>query len=444
MTRRLLYVLPALAVAIVIWAVLTAGAPRPRAGARVLGGPPHVEAGLSVLVAVVESGGGRERPSPGVPLRVRARSGGVERVWSGASDETGHAEVWLDVKRAAGGGEPWLRVEHAGSGVLLAEGAAALDVDTWRASAQQRGGWIGGRAEGALEIAVAAADGVLAVPFATTLALRVTARELAPGGSRAVPGARLQVEADGAEPLDAAASPALTDALGHATLALRPVEHAVSLRVRAESGAEHGTWYGVLPVVPGALLAALTAPHVSVRSPIERTHAYASVVSRDARVFGAVVPLRPDLEGAASGGFELPERVLALLAREPLWAVVSSEPDKRSPGVVGWPLAAPALTAPRTFDVPDSILIDGVRQVLARDAAERAERRRWAAYLLLAVGALMGGLLTHEVRGRTAPAAGIPNGSVVQRSPGRWVIGAAIGCIVLGIGALAYFVSMPR
>jgi hypothetical protein len=464
--RLLLLTLPAVAAAIVAWAVLGGAAERIRY-VQVLGGPTREGSTLALLLRAFEQqGDARPVPIPDLPLRAVARAGSAIAIAGGTTDATGQLEVRLDLGSTPVEA-PRLRVEEtrAGATLRLAEGPLALAVERWSPGARRDGGWLRGQTRGELLVRVAAESGVFAVPFAGHLILQVL-EPRAMGGpagddepGRALAGALAHVELDGAELVVASepgsarpatspggAPPPATDGVGQTRIAIRPLEHAVNARVVARAGERHGEWYGALPVVPGAIVAALSGSSLAVRSPIARERAFVSLVSARERIAGAIVPLVVDADGSAVGAVELGPELAARLAAEPTWAVVSSQYDKRSAGAVGWPLN-PAFDAqkPRlTFSVPDHLLLDGRSEALYDHAQRERTRRSVAAAGLLVLGSLMSAAFWREVRRgrrqqrRRAADEGLP------LSSGGWVLGIALGCIALGLGALAYFGLFAR
>lgn len=438
MARRLLFVLPALAALVVLWGVLGAGVPRDVNAVQVLGGPTRGARQLSLLLRAVTSDGSRARPLSSVALRVAGRASSRTAEWQGQTTASGYAEVLLDF------GAPLeqaleLRVESVETGELLATGAPSLGAEDWRSGARRQGGWLPGQSEGKLMVRAAPAEGAIAVPFATDVVVLVT-REL-----RGAAGVRLEVELTGAEVPSAERGRALlTDAAGIARLRLAPSEHAVTARIRAANGSgEEAQWYGALPVVPGALHAALDGAELVVSSPIVRDEAFVSIVTENERLAGAVVALAPD-DAGATGRLALEPSLVALLGKEPAWAVVSSEYDKRSPAVVGWPLAPPArdpFEPVLTFDVADRLLLDGLPGALAADQRERLVRRRTALGLLVALGITLTALLGYELRRRRAPRAEAPG---LALEPRGWLIAAAIACVALAVAALSIFGWLAR
>jgi hypothetical protein len=420
--------LPALATGVVAWAVLGGGEPRRVEFARVLGGPTRAGATSSVLVGVWALDEQRTVPIAGMGLRLVARG---DVLASGTSDASGHLEATL----ALTGPAPYeLRVERTSDGAVLAEGPIDLGLERWLATARRDGGWLRGSTRGELGLDLAVVEGVLAVPFEGRLFARV--RAAADESAPPVAGATLELELVGAELTEPMRA---TNEAGGAEIALRPLEHGVSARLRARSGARQGEWYGVLPVVPGALTARIEGTSLRVSSPIPRERAFVSLISANARLGGAVVELEASPAGIASGRFDPSPQLLGRLEREATWAVVSSEDDKRSPAVVGWPLGAALASIPATtFAVADQVLLDGQAGALRARAARSRTRRDTAAALLGALAVLTGGLFWLEVRARGRRMAPL------QKAGDGWFLAAALACIALGLGALAYFGALER
>jgi hypothetical protein len=448
--RRLLLALPAVAVGIVLWAVLSAGWARPVEVARVVGGPTLGSANASWLLSVEQLDEGRRTPSPDRPLRLQLQAGALRADWLGSSDRSGHAEVRIELARPLDV-NPWIRIERSDTGAVLAEGTLALSVEKWRTGAQRRGGWLPGQQQGELWLRVAPAQGTLAVPFASELVLELTrgpATAPAPGGlvfgAQPVAGATLELELSGAEGSSNAAP--RTGADGRALVGIRPLEHAIVLHARAHApDGPNAEWYGALPVTPGALLATLEGTRLLMRSPIPREHAYVSLVSADQRLAGYSLELSTNADGGADASVELEPALLERLASEPTFAVVSSEPDKRSLGSVGWPLHADGAGPNLSFDVADQLLLDGSEGVLEREASARRGRRRVAALLLGLVGSAMLSGFAQQIRQRPRPAGEASAGAdALALASQRGWLGLALGCLLLGIAALAYFGLLQR
>lgn len=444
MVRLLLLSAPAVAALIVAWAVLGGGSEQVRY-VQVLGGPTRSGPELSVLLRALRSDAGRPVPLAALALEARLRTGNTSRSVSGTTDASGLLEARFE-RVETPDRDPWLEVEEVGSARQLAAGPLALGVEAWSAGARRNGGWGSEQRLGELLVSVAAEAGVFAVPFAGRLLVRTRRARAATGAAEpvAVAGAALQLELTGAELLTPLPLPA-SDARGISQVLLRPLEHAVSVHVTVSEGGQQGGWYGALPIVPGALAVELSEDVLVVRSPVVREQAFLSLVTRSERFAGAVLPLSTQPDGTARAELPLAALWRERVRREPVWAVVSSEFDKRSPGVVGWPLSGDE-GAPRfSFDVADRLLLDG------RDAAsnevrrERRARRRIAALALLGVGVALGAGFWLEVRGRRPAASALGNGEErVALAPRGWVVGLALGCIVLGLGALGYFGLLER
>jgi len=102
------------------------------------------------------------------------------------------------------------------------------------------------------------------------------------------------------------------------------------------------------------------------------------LVSDRQRLAGGVLALTPDGRGGAVGSAPLPPFT------SPAWLVISSEVDQNSAAAIGWPLETGPEPA-QTFDVPDSLLLDGLPAAFTREQTRRS-RVRWltAAFIGLA------------------------------------------------------------
>lgn len=377
-------VLPAVAVAAVALAVLVIGRPRPVVGVRMRGGPTVGVRQVSFRAEVAERLGDQERPVAGRRVTIDALPGRGERAtWQGALDAEGAAFVAFGPGAAGGNGTVRVVVRFAGEAKPIAEGRFALSSEVWSSHARRRGGWVERRFEGGLVLRAAAERGVFAVPFES--GLWVEARRN--GDFEAAIDAR----GDGVD-----LRGPVTIAGGRLRYLVTPHEHAaaVALSTRTIPRAELDV---SLAVVPGALIAELAGSALVVRSPVPRERAYFAVVTERERLAGGSVALSPDAAGGARG--EL--RDLLLPETAPLWAVVSSEPDLRSGALVGWPLrVAPGGEPPKTFDVPDVLLLDTMNEAIGRELGRTRRVRLLAA--LIAVCALAGTAAAVTARARRA------------------------------------------
>jgi hypothetical protein len=202
-----------------------------------------------------------------------------------------------------------------------------------------------------------------------------------------------------------------------------------------------------LAIVPGALLAELDGNSVVVRAPVARDRAYVAIVTRRERVAGGTVALTSDGRGGARGvldGLVLPDR-------EPLWAIVSSEPELASPSLVGWPIRYDAEgPPPMTFDVPDALVFDGVGDAVARENARvRTVRAATAAVAVLAFALTAVVVALRARRSRAALAEHLKKGgadaevrAAVTGTGGgsAWLVVFAVLAILLAAGLAALFV----
>jgi hypothetical protein len=426
-------VLPGVAVCAVGAAVLVIGRPRAVTGVRIRGGPTVGVSALSVRVEVVERLGDVERPRRGALLSIDVHRNGAHARSRGELDDEGARELALSVP-----GDGPVRAAVRIGDELVADARWSLSADDWSRAARRRGGWVERRFEDGTRIRAAAERGVFAVPFASPLwveAVHDGAFESA-----------LDVHGDGADVVGP-----LSSAEGRLRYRVTPREHAaaVVVRPRRAPGSELDV---SLAVVPGALYAELQGRDLVVRSPVVRGRAYVAVVSDRERVIGATVALDPDGVGASGvlRDLPLPERV-------PLWAIVSSEPELRSASLVGWPIryaTAPASEPPRTFDVPDVLVVDTVAQALAGEAA-RERRVRLLAALIAAVAlfASAAAVASRSSRARARLATHLSNAGADEASVTRvattgaatvWGVVAAVLSVALAALLIALFTTTSR
>jgi hypothetical protein len=432
--RILLLAVPLSAVLVVLLGVISGGA-RAYRSARVYGGPTQGLSELSLRVELGERDQIAEVPVPRVKLVLVAIEGG-QRVATaqGQTDEQGVAEVLLRLPRPRDSAfelwvEPASQVEP-----LLAKGLVLGSTAAFQAAARRRGGFTRGRHTGDLELSVAPARGVLVT------AQGVLDDELvimARAAGNPVPGARVGVKLEGAEP---ASAELWTGEDGLAKLKLRPSD--VSVRVALNAAAEgigSGTLAARLDVVQGAIRATRRDGALLVESSGAATLAYLALFDERRRYAGLRVPLAAAPDGRLLGEVPWPSGVGA----QPLWVVASSQPDLASPSAVGWPVASGTEPAPKTFDARELLLLDGA------PGARQREQKRVQRIRIVTVGyaalALAVTLLLFVRRVREADAtidrhlarSGVDDAShsIVPERCGRTLLAAA--CIGLGFLVVA-------
>jgi hypothetical protein len=383
MSRGWNLLLPVLTMLVVGYAWFVAGAPRKLHGARVYGGPSEGVSTLSLRVESVERDGEREAPFWNGPLTAHARaSSGPEAVVSVKQGVHGVADFDLPFGRAAHG--PIEFELRDATNALLASGHFELDVTRWTARARRRGGLIQGRANHALVISVAAERGAFVVGTPGALVVRVE-RAGVP-----VAGAALTVSADGARV--SGAKELSSDERGRARVSFEAVDLNPSLRVEARAGNDqNGQIETPIAVVAGGIHAVADGRELRIESAVPRSEVFFSLVSERQRLSGGVIALGPNGRGGSAGSALLP------VGESPSWVIVSSEVDLNSAAAIGWPLTSDPEPA-QTFDVADTLLLDGLPAAFAREQARRS-RVRWltAAFIGLAF-ALSVALLVLRVR----------------------------------------------
>jgi hypothetical protein len=427
-SRGLLFVLPTLTVGVVGFALFAAGGERTVRAARLYGGPTSAKA-HSFRLELIESARGVEAAlgagSAGVALRTAA---GDESVWHGAVGPDGIAEVSLPPLPSAAAFEA--RVMQGDR--ELARGRISLDERTWCARANHRGGWLGDRRAAPLQVLVAPARGVLAVPFPDELLIDVR------HGPEHV-SAELSLQAEGGS---VAPEHLRTSGSEPTRVTITPREHVVTLRAQVVAAGYPGVDASFsLPVVPGALDARIEHGKLLLSSPVPRDRAYFALVSEHARVAGGSVALIDDERGVWSAVVPLPP-----LPAEALWAVVSSTPDLSSPARVGWPLLLTNDAPAMTYDVPERLLLDGLPPALRREARRQKRVKLVSVFfcgvslslslLLLAARARRAEfLLDQHLRDR-----GLESDQARSIAPlRRWSLVVAALCVALGFLALSIF-----
>lgn len=354
--------LPAVAVGAVAAAVLVIGRPRGVTGVRIRGGPTAALDVLSVRLEIADRLADVERPRRGDHVEVDVIGAPEPTSIHGVLDDEGAVELVLphfgrDAVHAQ------VRIGES----FVADARWSLSVDAWSRAARRRGGWVERRFDDGTRIRAAAERGVFAVPFASPLWVEAERDGRFLGA--------LDVHGDGADVVGP-----LAPSEGRLRYLVTPREHAAAVAVRAP-GTTATELDVALAVVPGAFFAELRGNDLVVRSPVVRARAYVAIVGERERLAGATVALEADATGATGviRNLSLPDGV-------PLWAVVSSEPELRSASLVGWPIryAIDSAEPPKTFDVPDALLVDTMPQASSQES-HRQRRVRLLAALIAAV-----------------------------------------------------------
>lgn len=363
----LLIALPLFTIIIVSFALFVVGTPRPVTSARIWVGPTEGVSRITPRVSIIERYRGIESPAVVDSITLDARtSDGRTATWSGPIDERGMASPALDFGGAIHGP---VGVRVSAGKRTLAEGVLELSADEWRKSLRDLGGFVAhGSRSGSLLVQVAPGRGALAVPFEEPLLIEVR------NANGPVRNVKLSFEPDGLAVAERDTR-LVTDVMGRAVVRVTPREHVVSLRVNATLGEEKGSWFGRLPIIPGAFDVRLEENGLSIVSPIPRDLAYYAVITANRTLTRGSVVLEQTQNGFASAHVPLQER-----PDEQLWAIASGEPELDSSSTVGWPLrAAPLGAAPlRSRVVVDPLLVDGTLRAEAIDGRRRTQAR-WIA-----------------------------------------------------------------
>lgn len=383
--RRFFLLIPLLTTAAVAGLVLTVGAPRPIESARLFGGPSDSRARFTGWLETWTEGVPR---APGKAKISGFTANGTRSETLVSLDQDGQGEFSLDFGDAPPG--PFrIRVERGGRSIV--EGEVDLPVRVWRSRGSQRGGFyrVASRGGGAV-VRIAPARGAFAVPFAGPLWIRVEEP-----GAKGIPNARVELSVDGAA-IDQRS--VLTDLDGFARVSLTPSEHVVSLQARVLlEGGEVTELSTRVPIVPGAFNLTRRGDRLHVSSPVERSEAFVTLVTEEARLFGARVPLKVEPRGTASGELALPPGL-----PERVWAVAESTRGGTTRERLGWPLFEPVGEPALTLDVGDQLLLDGFPRAAQRERLRQKKVGRVAVALgaLGAVSSALGVLVQARQRRR--------------------------------------------
>lgn len=398
--------LPAFSVIVIAFALFVVGAPRPYVAARLFGGPLEGQSEYHLRLEAAERLGELETPRE-LGLQVHARTvDGREAHWGGSTDPQGNAEVDLQFDSPTSGPLTLTIALDRGQaelpdGYVLARGSVTALPQAWRDHVRVGATWTQ-RSRGELNLRVAPARGVFAVPFHDGLFVEVTR------AGKPVAGADIQLSLDGATWLEGgeeggARRRAVSDERGRVRAELIPDSHVVTVEVKARLEQPRGealtgrlAWR--LPVVPGALDARLEgepgAQSLVVTSPVEREWAHVALLDRSARWGGGSVALRQTPDGNYRGRWSLPQD----FRPDNRWALVSSEADFTSGGTVGWPLNDDSEAPQARLSAREMQLLDGFPAAHARDRS-RVTKARWLAVgVALLSGALVLVLLLRRAR----------------------------------------------
>jgi hypothetical protein len=413
--------LPLATLLVVAYLVLVVGAPRSVVSVRLLGGPTDKLPVFSAMLLCERNGS--PLASEQLELSARAESGATARARA-TLDADGLAELMLDFAAPPRSFELSVRL----GAEEIANGHVELAGDRWLSRALRRGGFHTGAASGRLALSIAPGRGVFAVPYAAPLLVRV----LSPENSK-VTGAEVELRSEGARILP---THGRSRENGLLTVQFTPLEHVVTLQVKATAGADTGSLSATVPVAAGALMVRRVDQGLVVSSPVPRDVAYLALLSEKGRVRGFRVPLHPTAEGAESDVV-----ALGVVPEGQLWARAASDPFASGTSAVGWPLFDSVDPPATTFDVRDVTLFDSSAAATARERARRRRVLGWALVVGLtgALASIANVLLAARRSGRTLEAhldQALGAGSAATLAP-RARTRSLFGMVLIGLGFLA-------
>lgn len=352
----LIYVIPVMAVAVIGGSLLVTSKSSELRFARVLGGPTDSSLGFSGRLQVLQGSRGTVAPEASTRVRISATQGSLESVREVVTDEEGWAEFSLSRKV----GEPLKLLVEAANGQELARGAPQLPKKRWAETARSRGGRMRRVEVDGLGGRISVPRGVFSVPFSDEVLVHVER------GRRGVQGAKVRLAGDSA--VVEGKNTCETDAAGVCRFTVRPEHHTSIVIAHVSMDETELKWEQLLPIVPGALSISVGDKDITVRSPIERDHAWFTWLSKEGRQGGGRLALKKDGRGGAVG--MLPRNDFSRL--DGTYLLVSGDADGRSPATVGYPIQSTG----QTMDALDGYLLDGAPVARAR-LARRATKLRW-------------------------------------------------------------------
>jgi hypothetical protein len=357
--RAVLFGLPTLSGLAVAFVLLGPGARRAVEGARVYGMPTLGARSGMIRVAVVERYGDLEVPAEGE----------VEVAWTRGETAIARATAQVD---ASGWADVELRhveplPEHASltvsrKGRIVARG----DVEARPPPVPVEAGAC--ETSGPLTVCVPRGVAVPELPERVVVELR--------GGAETGAPASIVLDAPGAEVRMVKGGEVRRCEAGSCieVRAFDVVARAPSVPLDVEvTGAVSVRHHGELPLRPGGFWLEPAEPdarELRVRSATPRTVAFASLVTREGRIWGGTVMLEEQPDGTASGRVRLP--VDPRISNDEATLVLSSEPTEPKDRVVAWPVRSGVRVEPTTL-VP---LLDGAPAALVREDA-RIRSVRW-------------------------------------------------------------------
>jgi hypothetical protein len=398
--RSIIVVVPGAALAVVAIAMVGPGARRPFDGVRLWGGPTENVSRFSFRVEVLERYQGIDAAHDIGEVYVQAiAENGQGGVFRGRTHPDGTVDVQIPLAANARG--KVRTVVRPVDGRPLLQGVFARDAAGWGAS-RTSGPLLAGRSEGDLSINVAAGRGVFAAPFRDDLIVQVERQ------GRPVPGADVVVEAQGGtlehatDSNKASSVSIVTGSHGTAVVGVTPASHDVDVAITARALGSSGSWWGGLPVTPGAMwLDPEPVGNGKLRavSPVRRETAYATIASRTERLWGGSIALSADPTGFFSGEIDNP---LGDDAPRPAWITLASDAAATGSGTTGWPLRTGPARSPadaleeRHF--ADLLLLDGMPQAERLDFLRRRRARELGFAALLAAALIEVLLLADAAR----------------------------------------------
>lgn len=309
--RRLIYVVPALATAVVAVVLLGPGQSRPVTAVRVLASGGELR---SLRLSALERFEGQEAPLADIAVELTVIGESTPR-WLGRTDETGAAEALIDPPLSPG---DRVRLSHGED--VLAEGELTGSSDEARVERRSVVATVQGSD---LTLRVAPERGVLVPPFVERVRLT-----LARGGAPLA--AELKVSALSADVTEATVT---TGPRGEGAFSMMPLAQPVMLSFEVRGEGIEADAQASLDVVSSGMYIEpeLDDGRIRVTSPGPRDRAFLSFYDDRGRARGSIVTLAKDERGFFRGTSieAMPVGTIAIVA--------SGDANEKGPSTVAWP-----------------------------------------------------------------------------------------------------------
>jgi hypothetical protein len=400
---------------------------------RVWGGPTEGPTPLSLRLELVDTEANRARRSSQSALLVVSDGQGNRSESAFTFDDQGTAFLQLPQRSQR------TIVTVTIGGERLASGPINLSRYDYWTQRKVRGGWLRGKTDGRLSIAVGCRSGVLAQGQPGELAILVAT----PSGQPATTALTVELEGLETAPPNSPISIRSNDQ-GRATIAVVARDLSASIRVLAGNrDTPTASYFSSVPIERTTLEAGIRNGSIVAKSLIPLAKAYYSLVNDQGRWAAGAIDLLCDAAGHCHGEVSVQSHPTL-----PAWVMLGTEPALDGPNVVGWPVVATAESfVAESITVKDQLLLDGRSELAAEAARENGARfSRVVTGMVIAVLILLLAVALPIVRARRQNRALVSQWPEAERATAAehkpiGLVGLLV-VMLLGLLALAYWAKI--